>query len=166
MKIRRKILLIVLVSFLVFSQSVKAEQFTHNNQSLSANSKISFAEAWGDTYKYVRVKVKAKSSSASYTVSLIGTESISKVNSVSALNTSPKKFSGTTQYIVYILPRSGMSCPSDASYCFGAGSDYSRTTVIQGNECNGKMCSLYGIRINNKKLFNTYNVDVNYEFVK
>ena len=68
------------------------------------------------------------------------------------------------RYIIYILPRSGMSCPSDANYCFGAGSDYSSSTVIQGNECRGGMCSMYGIRVNNRKIFTGYNVNVKYEF--
>lgn len=163
----KKVAIITILTIcLLFCESAKAETFTHNSQSLSANSKVSFAEAFGDNYKYVKVKVKAKSSSASYTVSLIGTNSISKVNSVDALNTSSKKFTGTTQYVIYILPRSGMSCPSDASYCFGAGSNYSGTTVIQGNECSGSMCSLYGIRVNNKKLLTSYNIDLSYEFVK
>lgn len=31
---------------------------------------------------------------------------------------------------VYIVLRSGMPCPSDATYCFGAGQNYSSTTII------------------------------------
>ena len=160
---KKNLLKILLIVVIIIVPNAKAQLYSFN-QNVPAFGKVSNAQQFGAYYKYVKVIVNANSSSASYSLSFIGTSSISKVNSVSPLATSAKNFTGTNTYTIYILPRSGMSCPSDASYCFGAGSDYSSSTVIQGNECDGKMCSLYGVRINNKKVFTSYDINVRYEF--
>ena len=161
-----RLLLLGVLVLVLFIPSVSAQQYILNDAYLGGNGKVSDAQQSGDYFKYVKVTVKAKSSSAKYTVSLIGTSPISGANSVSPINTSTMNFTGDSTYIIYILPRSGMSCPSGASYCFGAGSNTSGTTVIQGNECSGSMCSLYGVRVNNKKLLTGYNIDITYEFFK
>ncbi len=45
---------------------------------------------------------------------------------------------------VYILPRSGMGCPVNegATYCFGAGQNYSSTSILE----QGGNIGYYGIR--------------------
>lgn len=48
---------------------------------------------------------------------------------VKTLGNSPK-FTLKSWNKVYILPRSGMACPSDATRCFGAGLSNSQTTLI------------------------------------
>ena len=160
----KKSILIIMILFIIgFVSPVSAEQYSFEELVPGLGS-ASRADQFGGYYRYARVEVFASDDNASYTVSLIGVENISQVGAVSPISTSVKKFTGSNRYIIYILPRSGMSCPSDANYCFGAGSDYSSSTVIQGNECRGGMCSMYGIRVNNRKIFTGYNVNVKYEF--
>lgn len=156
------LLLIGIVCILTFATDVKAYSFSGT---IGALGKISDAQQFGGIYyKYIRMTVKADSSDAKYTVSYIGTNnSASSFNLVNPINTSGISFTGSSQKIIYILPRVGMGCPSDANYCFGAGTNSNGTTVIQGNECNGSMCQVYGVRVNNKKL-SSYNVNVTYDF--
>jgi len=141
---------------------VKAESFSGY---LAGKNKISNGKSLGTTNsRYLKMTVQADSKDASYTVSLVGANSYSSINMVSPINTSVRKFTGKKKYTIYILPHSGMGCPSDADHCFGAGASLINTEIIQGNECNGNRCQLYGVRINNKKIIAGYNVNVSYDF--
>ncbi len=117
-------------------------------------------------YRYMRVVTQANSTNANYSISFVGSQNVSGINFNDPIGTLNVKCTGTKQYITYILPRVGMACPSDATYCFGAGKNDNSTTLIQGNECNNGWCNLYGVRIKNNKLFESYNVNVTYEFFR
>lgn len=156
----KKILAIFVVAICTFSCSQVFASANTYTKSLTSKGMTGALDYFGSKYKYAKVTIKPDNSKALYTVSLIGTDYVSKLYSVSPIGTSIE-FSGSSSRTIYILPRSGMGCPG--GYCFGVGSNYSATTMIQGNECNGEMCSLYGIRIKNKKNL-TYNVTYSYEF--
>lgn len=120
----------------------------------------------GDYYKYIRIEF-TPDKDAKYYVSLIGANSVSGLGSASPINPSIELSAKAGQTrIIYILPRSGMGCPKDANYCFGTGTSMSKTTVVQGDECNGHLCNIYGLRIKNKRTFTSYGFTMKYEFFK
>lgn len=164
---RKLFLLSMLVSVLFLSTQVNAKSYTVDG-TLGAGGSYSTSNdsLLGDYYKYIKIEFTPKKDAKFY-VSLIGASNVSSLGHADALNPSIELSAdaGSTK-VIYILPRSGMSCPAGADYCFGTGTNYSKTTVVQGNECNGKMCNIYGIRIKNKRLFTSYDFTMKYEFVK
>ena len=158
----------ILVSILFLATNANAETFGDTvSGKLGGNGSYSTtASILGDYYKYVRIEF-TPDSDAKFYVSLIGSNTVAGLGSVKAINPSIElSAKKDTTKIIYILPRSGMACPSDANYCFGTGTNYTKTTVVQGDECSGSMCSIYGIRIKNKKLLTSYGFTLKYEFFK
>lgn len=156
---------LIFISSFLFITPVHAYGF---NAQLDPNSQASDGQLIEGYiyYRYMRVVTQADSADANYSISFVGSKYVSGINLTTAIGTMNVKCTGTKQYITYILPRVGMACPSDATYCFGAGKNDLSTTLIQGNECNGDWCNIYGVRIKNNKLFKSYNVDVTYEFFR
>lgn len=158
------LMLTIIFAFLVFASSdVYAFSF---NKNLTSREQFSDAQllADGTKYRYLKIISKADSQDANYSISYVTCNHISKINTITPMGTSPVEYKGTRTYVTYILPRIGMSCPTDADYCFGAGKNDNSTTLIQGNECDGKWCSIYGVRVKNNKYFKSYNITVEYNF--
>lgn len=165
---KKKIMLgvaVCIIAVFIMTPIANAQQTSFNSMLISNGNLSNVTPLGTEKYKYVVVTAKASSNDALYTVSFIGSNSTTGSAHVYAISTSVKKFSGKKKYNIYILPKSGMRCPSQADYCFGAGAITTGTTVIQGNECNNNFCPAYGVRINNKKSIN-YNISVTYEFFK
>ena len=162
----KKILYFLLfISIFAYVKPVHAYSFSAH---LSPKAQVSngFQFEGYDYYRYMRVVTQADSSDSNYSISFVGSKNVSGLNLTPAIGTLNVKCTGTKQYVVYILPRVGMSCPLDATYCFGAGKNDNSTTLIQGNECDGGWCNLYGVRIKNNKLYKDYNINVTYEFFR
>ncbi len=51
---------------------------------------------------------------------------------------------------IYFLPRSGMNCPSDKTYCIGVGKNLTGKYLLQGGDCGGQDCAMLGIEIVNE----------------
>jgi len=166
---RKLFLFTVFISILFLSTNVDAQTISHTKSgTLGAWKSVSSSNAdlIGDYYKYVRIELNVNIDSK-FSVTMIGANNVSGLGGASAINYSPKlSISKNKTFILYILPRNGMSCPSDANYCFGSGSDLTKNTVVQGNECDGKMCSVYGVRLHNENKLKSFNYNMKYEFVK
>ncbi len=165
---KKKIILFIGIFCCIFTNTnIYAAQYTVNGTLGAGGSYSTTSNILGDYYKYIKIVITPKKD-AKYTVSLIGASSVSNLGKAKALNPSIEISTKANQSkTIYIIPRSGMSCPNDSgSYCFGTGTNLSGKTVIQGNECDGKMCPVYGIRVKNKRTFTSYDFKMTFEFIK
>lgn len=156
----------LLVFIMIFSISITSVSAAHFECSINASphSLNSVGQPVGKYYfRYAKVTVKANNSKALYKVAFVGANYASSSN-FNSLGKSGFKLSGSKEYTVYVLPRSGMNCPVNNGYCFGSGKVTTSTTIINDYDCSTGMCKAYGIGIYNETSTN-FKVTVKYDLL-